>query len=141
MPDLHAAPTLLVIDADDAMRALVGEWAREAGHVVRERAQVGAHGGADVNLVVVDLCDLATRGAATVSRVQKLFPAAVVVGLSTRAARPMSRDACATIAPGLAALIPKPCTRAELMGAVAEALRGAHADAVPAPARRAGSPR
>ena len=147
MPDSVPAPILLVIDADDAMRALVREWAAMAGYRVHVRASPGAHGDADVNLVIVDLCDLATRGAATVSRVKKLFPAAGVLGLSTQASRPIAGRVLESLAPGLAALLPKPCARGELLAAVAGALgqatpgRAPHADDAAVPAHPAGSAR
>jgi CheY-like chemotaxis protein len=116
------SPSLVVIDADDAMRALVHEWFAGAGYRVAGRAAPGLQGDADVSLVVVDLRDLATRGAATVSRVKTLFPAAAVLGLSTQVSRPPSAALREKLAPGLAALCPKPCTRAELLAAAGAAL-------------------
>ena len=122
MPDSAPAPTLVVIDADDAMRALVREWTAAAGYRVHVRAGPGAHGDADVNLVIVDLCDLPTRGAATVSRIKKLYPAAGVLGLSTQASRAIRGGVLQALAPGLAALLPKPCARGELLAAAAAVL-------------------
>jgi len=136
------SPSLIVIDADDAMRALVHEWFAGAGYRVAARAAPGLQGDADVRLVVVDLRDLATRGAATVSRVKKLFPAAAVLGLSTQVSRPSSAALRESLAPGLAALYPKPCTRGELLAAAGAALRGPapQADEAAIPAHRARRP-
>jgi DNA-binding response OmpR family regulator len=131
------APTVLVIDADEPMRALVQEWLAGAGYAARGRAAPGASGEADVALVVLDLCDLPATGAAAVGRVKTLFPAAAVLGLSTQASRPIAAAVLDGLAPGLAALLPKPCSRTELLAAVAEALRpGAEDAAFPASATR-----
>jgi len=123
-PASVACPALVVIDADDAMRELVREWTAAAGYRVRARASPEPGGDADVNLVVVDLRDPATKGAAIVSRILQLYPAAVVLGLSAQAARPLAGRLAQALAPGLAALLPKPCTRAELLAAVDGLLAG-----------------
>ena len=141
MPGAYSLPKLLVIDADDAMRALVREWIAAAGYRVNDRVGSAAHGDADVSLVIVDLCDLPTRGAATVSRVKKLYPAAGVLGLSTQVSRPIRGGMLHALAPGLAALLPKPCTRSELLAAVVCVLAQARvpgADDAALPAHRGG---
>lgn len=104
------------------MRELLREWASGAGYRVHSRAALGARIEPDVNLVVVDLVDLPTRGSWIVSQVKRLSPAAAVVGISTQLTRALSAGALQALVPGLAALCPKPCSRGELLAAVAQAL-------------------
>jgi DNA-binding NarL/FixJ family response regulator len=127
-------PGILVIDADEPMRALVLEWLAGAGY--RARGAPAPMPQADVGLVVLDLCDLPARGLAAVRRAKALFPAAAVLGLSTRVSGPLPAAARDALVPGLAALLPKPCTRAGLLAAVALALdaAGGTPAAAPAPA-------
>ncbi len=120
--------TVEVIEDDIAMRTLLSEWLSDEGHRVRARAGVGTSARGDVDLVVVDLPDLPTRGAGTVRRVKLLHPGAAVIGLSTQLRHALAGDSRPARALGVDRLVAKPSTRGELLAAVADAA-GARAGA------------
>ena len=116
--------TVEVIEDDLAMRALLVEWFAGEGYRVRACGGSGAAVKAGVDAVVVDLPNLPTQGAGTIRHVKSLYPGAALIGLSTQAGEASGRDSRQARALGLARLVSKPCSRCELLTAVAGAIGG-----------------
>jgi DNA-binding response OmpR family regulator len=107
--------TVVVIEEDGAMHALVCEWLVQAGYrVVSE--------GDRADLVILDLPNLRAGGAARVRAVQASRPGVALIGLSTQLGRSLPADSVSARSLGVAALVAKPCRRDELLHAVAAAL-------------------
>ena len=115
---------VVVIEEDVAMRALIGEWLVGEGHDVRALSTVdSSRGGGDssTQLVVVDLVNLRSQGAQAIDAVQRRFPQAKVIGMSTQVGRSLGGSSEMLRGLGLVRLLAKPCEREELLEAVAEA--------------------
>jgi len=115
---------VVVVEQDVAMRTLIAEWLSAGGNDVRT---LGAPDGArgvdeDVALAIVDLVDLRGSGAAHVRELQRHFPAAATIGMSTELSRPLGPQSELTRALHLQHLLPKPCSHDELMRAVGASL-------------------
>ncbi|MDM0005100.1 hypothetical protein QTI51_14630 [Variovorax sp. J22G73] len=120
---------IMVIEEDSAMRVLICEWLAGEGHEVRSLPR---HGGAanaptdtTVDLVVLDLPHPRSRAAdnlRTVQAVHAAWPHAAVIGISAQLARSLGGDSEVSRALGASRLLAKPCTREELLGAVAATL-------------------
>jgi len=117
--------TVEVIEEDVAMRTLLSEWLASDGHLVRARAQVGASARSGVDLVVVDLHNWPRQGAETVHRVKSLHPGAALIGISTQLSRTVAGESRQARAIGVHRLVSKPCSRRELLDAVAGAVGAA----------------
>lgn len=116
--------TVEVIEEDFAMRALLVEWLAGEGYRVRAHAGIGA-ALEGVDAVVVNLPCLPTRGAETIRQVRSLYAGAALIGLSTRASAAAAGAGREARGLGLAWLVAKPCSRLELLAAVAGAIGGA----------------
>ena len=116
--------TVEVIEDDLAMRALLVEWLVGAGYRVRACGGGAAAVKAGVDAVVVDLPNLPTQGARIIRHVKSLYSGAALIGLSTQAAEASGRDSRMARALGLARLVSKPCSRRDLLAAVAAAIGG-----------------
>lgn len=107
------------------MRALIGEWLDGEGHEVMGMPSLGALSqiipGRDI--VILDLLNLRSQGAAVVQQARACFPGAALLGMSTQLGRTL--DLCSALARelGLSGLVAKPCSRDELLKAFAEAAR------------------
>jgi DNA-binding response OmpR family regulator len=110
--------TIVVVEEDISMRTLFCEWLAEEGYSVRGRADHRGPQVLDVDLVVVDLIDLPNQGAQTVREVKKNFPGAALVATSTRLNGPLTSDSVQARAIGVSGLVPKPCTKRQLLDAV-----------------------
>jgi len=116
---------VIVIDEDEPLRALLVEWLVVAGHADARAVapgELGADlGGGWVELVVIDLPRKSPR--VLLGRVRAAWPDAGLLGLSTqvRASLPPASPVVREL--GLVGLLAKPCSREELLAAVAEALR------------------
>jgi CheY-like chemotaxis protein len=124
---------IMVIEEDSAMRVLICEWLAGEGHEVRSLPRHGAAlehakaGDADgtVELVVLDLPHPRARRDHNVRAVQAVhaaWPRAAVIGISAQLARSLGGESDVTRALGASRLLAKPCTREELLGAVAATL-------------------
>ncbi|WP_077036675.1 response regulator transcription factor [Pelomonas sp. KK5] len=114
--------SVIVIDEDEPVRALLAEWLAAAGHDVVLAQRGASGGGTAVALVVIDLPRPRERGAALLAPLRVAWPGVRIVGLSTqlRASLPPGSPLLREL--GLARLLAKPCTRAELLAAVDAAL-------------------
>lgn len=124
---------IMVIEEDSAMRVLISEWLAGEGHDVRSlpRHDAASHRnlhhthGAAADVVILDLPHPRSRSGETARALQAVhaaFPQASVIGISTQLARSLGRDSDVARTLGVNQLLPKPCTRDELLGAVAAAL-------------------
>ena len=115
---------VVVIEEDIAMRALIGEWLAGEGYDVRALSSADtSRGGGDLcaELVIVDLVNLRSQGAQAIGAVQRRFPGAKVIGMSTQVGRSLGANSETLRGLGLVRLLAKPCGREELLEAVAEA--------------------
>jgi CheY-like chemotaxis protein len=116
---------IMVIEEDAAMRVLICEWLAGEGHAVRSLPRPGGASDASAKLVILDLPHPRSRIGETASvlrAVQTAYPNAAVIGISTQLARSLDGDSGAARALGVSRLLAKPCTREELLGAVAATL-------------------
>ena len=119
---------IMVIEEDSAMRMLLCEWLTAEGHRVDSAPRhdaIRAISAAPVELVVLDLPHPRTDADATaalVRGVREAFGHALVLGISTQLARPLGDGSDVSRALGVKGLLPKPCTRRDLLGAVAAVL-------------------
>ena len=111
-----AMPTIAVIEQDSAMRTLICEWLLGEGYAVL------GQGGAEADLVIVDVPDYRRRGPDIVRAVRARHPRSALIGLSTQLGRSLRSDSDPARALGLRRFIAKPCTRDELIGAVHDAI-------------------
>ncbi len=115
---------IVVIDADQPIRALVSEWLTDAGYAVL--AQPAPAPVAEVvHLVVLDLVNLRHSGRQTVDDVRRLFDAVPIVGLSTQVNTSLPGHAQAAYRLGLDLLLAKPCGRDEMLGSLRALLKTA----------------
>ena len=123
---------IIVIEEDGAMRVLISEWLRSEGHDVRSPSPHGVspdavdrEDDALVDLVVLDLPhprSTAGETARAVQAVRSAYPRSPIIGISTQAPRSLTSDSDVARALGVSRLLAKPCTREELLGAVAATL-------------------
>jgi DNA-binding response OmpR family regulator len=124
----HRMSKIMVIEEDSAMRMLLCEWLTAEGHRVDSAARHDAARETlqdPVALVVLDLPRPRTHAAATASLVRSVrnaFQHAPVLGISTQLARSLGSGSEVGRALGVEGLLAKPCTRQELLGAVAAVL-------------------
>jgi len=114
--------TIVVIEQDSVMRTLLCEWLESAGYDVRGLGvrAMAAHAGVD--LVIVDLLNVATQGAEAVEQVRSSYPGAALIVISTQLSRSLPAGSPPSRSLGVSALVAKPCTRRELLEAVAGAI-------------------
>ena len=108
------------------MRTLICEWLLDQGYAVQGlsvRSLPAQRARAD--LVIVDVPYFRARGADTVRAVRARYPNAALIGLSTQLGRSLRSDSGAARGLGLSRLVAKPCTREELLDAVADAIGAA----------------
>jgi CheY-like chemotaxis protein len=112
---------VLVIEFDPLMRSLLTEWLEELGMQVLAQARADALPARAPGLVIVDLVNPRQVRQARLVAVEQLrqrYPGVPVLGLSTLASEGVAADSRAALALGLDMLLPKPCTRQTLTGAV-----------------------
>ena len=116
---------IIVIEEDSAMRMLISEWLTGEGHDVRSLPRHDATPDDTVELVILDLPHPRAPGTGTAQAVEAVhaaYPHSSVIGISTRLGRSLGGDSDVARALGVNRLLAKPCTREELLGAVAAAL-------------------
>jgi len=116
---------IMVIDEDGAMRVLISEWLASEGHEVRSLPRLGDASDDTVDLVILDLAHPRSRSGETARAVQAVrtaHPRSSVIGISTQVGRSLGSDSGAAQALGVSLLLAKPCSRDELLDAVAAAL-------------------
>jgi CheY-like chemotaxis protein len=113
-----------VIEEDGAMRLLISEWLAGEGHEVHSLQRPAAVRDDTVDLVILDLPNPRHGDSArAVNAVHAAYPAAAVIGISTRLGRSLGGNSDAARALGVDRLLAKPCSREELLGAVAAAVQ------------------
>ena len=116
---------IMVIEEDSAMRMLISEWLAGEGHEVRSPRRHDPAPDDQVELVILDLPHPRAPGPGTAAALQAVhaaYPHASVIGISTRLGRSLGRDSDIAQSLGVSRLLAKPCSREELLGAVAAAL-------------------
>ncbi|MET0517448.1 MAG: hypothetical protein ABW005_01315 [Burkholderiaceae bacterium] len=114
--------SIVVIDEDGPIRALLAEWLIAAGYKVKALSPLDSCGGLSADLVLLDLPRLRQQGREHVRRVQAAFLGAVMIGLSTQLAANLPAYSALVQDMGLRGLLAKPASRDELLAAVAQAL-------------------
>jgi DNA-binding response OmpR family regulator len=109
--------TIMVIEEDIAMRELIREWLVDEGYVVRTPS--AAAGTRDIDLVILNVLNLPGQDTARLREVKTMYPRSALIGISTQLGRTLARNSDAARALGVSRLVAKPCTRGELLDAVA----------------------
>ncbi|MGJ7488923.1 hypothetical protein [Variovorax sp. ZT4R33] len=117
--------TVVLIEEDIAMQALIAEWLTQAGYRVEVPRPGTAVPVADVDLVIADVPKVRAGDALQVRTLRERYPGARVIGLSAQLRRSLPGSSDRAQALGVAALLAKPCTASELLAAVADALAAA----------------
>lgn len=118
--------TVVLIEEDIAMQALIGEWLTQAGYRVNAMKSGATTPTAGVDLVIVDVPRLRAGDALHVRALRATYAGAEVIGLSAQLGRSLPGSSDRVRALGLASVLAKPCTRIELLDAVAQAIGPAH---------------
>lgn len=118
--------TILIIDEDGAMRELLCEWLVDEGYRAVGRAAGDGLREVGISLVIVDVPNLRTHGADTVRKAKAMYPLAQVMGMSTQLGQSLLPHSSAARSLGVQRLLAKPCSREELLGAVAAAIGSPH---------------
>jgi DNA-binding response OmpR family regulator len=125
---------IMVIEEDSAMRVLICEWLAGEGHEVRSLPRHGASRWntrrratqTEPSSWWFSTCRTRARAATTTCvRSRPCMPpghGAAVIGISAQLARSLGGESDVTRALGASRLLAKPCTREELLGAVAATL-------------------
>ena len=119
--------TIVIIEEDTAMCALICEWLRGEGYRVlpRRMVDVGAEAALDADLVIADLPNLRSGGAQAVWEVRRRYPRSRVIGLSTQLHLSLPGDSHLARRFGVRHLVAKPCSRDELIDVVSHAIGAA----------------
>jgi len=116
--------TIVVVEPDMAVRALLGEWLGAAGHAVAAFGRLEparpALPGADLLILAMPPPRLPRID--LLAPVRARHPGLPAIGLSASLGRSLPGDSAPARAQGLASLLAKPFERAELLAAVAAAL-------------------
>jgi len=115
-------PNIVLIDGDVLMRALLREWLVEAGYSVCDVAPSRLPCAGRPDLVILDMYMPRHAGAEFVRRVQQMYPETPIIAISTQFRAGLDASACAAQALGVGRLVPKPCTRGDLLDAVRAAI-------------------
>ena len=112
---------IVVVETDDLIRELLERWLGEAGYVVA--AELPINGGQPPVLVIADICN-PLHAEAALPGLQARYLAPLLV-LSARFRRGLGASRTAARRLGVRSVLPKPFTRAELLTAVRESIKGA----------------
>jgi len=115
--------TIMLIEEDTAMRSLLTEWLRADGHVVVSSRWADRSLAEPADVVFIDVPDPQIQLRSRVDEILHSVPRAAVIGLSARLSREVTDRSRVALAPGLSALLGKPCSRREIRHAVADALQ------------------
>lgn len=114
--------TVEVIEEDLTMRTLLSEWLAGAGYLVRESSNLAGDARPDVGAVILSLKNASPHLTNMVQRAREIFPQAALVGISAQLPNTIVGESRKTLELGVSRLVSKPCSRAELTSAVAEAI-------------------
>ncbi|MDB5847560.1 MAG: response regulator [Rhodoferax sp.] len=117
---------ILVIEGDAAMRALVQEWLSAAGHAIELCDLENTVAQHRPSVIVASMINLRGPGAIELQHLRGKYPNVPVVVLSGQLAHSLATGSETAMSLGVSALLAKPFTRAELLGAVAAALLYGH---------------
>jgi CheY-like chemotaxis protein len=120
MPSRSAniAPTIVVYEDDDLMRALLEEWLGNAGYGVHGHRSQGAPVQGRVDLVIVSISMPKQAGARLACEIQATYPGTPLVAISAQFRAGLSTAGATAQSLGVAQVIAKPLTREALIEAV-----------------------
>lgn len=118
-------PVIVIIDDDDLMRGLLEAWLSEAGYAVRA-ASLDAPAAGSADLVIIDLHSPRRAGLETVHAAHQAHPGAPVIAISGRFSPGLTGPCSAARALGVQAVIAKPLSRDDLLGAVRTVIDAPH---------------
>jgi CheY-like chemotaxis protein len=114
--------TVVLIEEDIAMQALIAEWLAPAGYRVEALKRSATTPMAGVDLVIIDVPNLRAGDALHMRALRASYPGARVIGLSAQLGRSLPGSSDRALALGVTALLSKPCTSGELLDAVGDAI-------------------
>jgi CheY-like chemotaxis protein len=121
-PGTAIMPRILVVEQDLALRTLFCEWLSADGYLVSACPRPEASCDSSVNLVIIDLFNLPSKGVETVRQIKSRCPGALLIGVSTQLSSAISSDSAQAVALGVRQLLPKPCSHDALLHAVIAAV-------------------
>lgn len=109
---------VIVVEFDPLVRALLSEWLEEIGVRVLAFGTLDQLPAIGVQLIIVDLVLVEQHRDQVIRQLRTLYPGVPLLGLSTQIREEM--DAVCDVARqlGVHKLLPKPCERQALVGAV-----------------------
>ncbi len=123
MPPIDpAAPTVLLLDTDPALRGLVSEWLADGGYQVHHDEPRPDAGGTPPDLIVVDVPFPRQGGSDRLRRLADHHPGTPVLALSPTFLSGAGRHGAVARELGVAGVLPKPLTRDALLVAVTRLL-------------------
>jgi DNA-binding NtrC family response regulator len=129
-PAATVAGDVLVIDDDEILRDLVGDWLTAAGYKVRKaadcQAALGALAEASPALIVCDMFMPGACGAAAIGELKRRAPEALVIAVSGHFKSGSGISPEEAVSAGAARALAKPVRRAQLLTAVSELIGAAH---------------
>jgi CheY-like chemotaxis protein len=115
-------PRILIVDADQALSALLGEWLAGQGEVVALRGEALAAHGTHFDLVVVDVPFPRQGESNPLRRVADAHPGTPVLALSSTFFAGIDTHGAVARALGVAGVLAKPVAREALVSAVRQLL-------------------
>lgn len=112
--------SIVIVETDDLIRALLERWLGEAGYAVIAGGSDAPDLGQPVRLIIVNVSKPRNPGA-LIRSMQAKYEAPILV-ISGRFRRGLSGSADAARQLGARKVLPKPFTRAELLAAVRESI-------------------
>jgi DNA-binding response OmpR family regulator len=119
-PSLPERARIALVETDDLIRALVEQWLAEAGCTIKRMTIDELKRGNGIDLIIANVPS--PRGAALLLRTLQTVHTAPLLLISARLRRGQGASAALARQLGVAAVLPKPFTRDELLSAVAKAL-------------------
>lgn len=118
---VRARYRIAIVETDEQMRQLIGRWLQAAGHHVEALTIEALQQGDGFDLIIADVAD--PRAALPVIRRVQAVHAAPVLLTSARFRHGQNASTQLAQQLGVNAVLPKPFARAELLRAIAAAMR------------------
>src|SRR5947209_2622067 len=113
---------IIIVEEDRLMRELLSEWLAAEGYSVRAVASPRLRGLGAPDLLIVDVYMPRCDGAAKLQAIKAVYPHTPIIAISAQFQAGLSGPCTTADALGVHQVIAKPCSRRDLLAAVADAL-------------------